>query len=173
MHALTTGLFYLAINFLRKDVLNEFQIQYPAYLDLYTPAVDWILSCVAHKAPKVLPATAPAARCHGQVMLSCCVCFRVSSDSQETLRAILDRYTAHIKDALVLDSIMTSFPAEYIADHAILFTELIRNADATAYPQVQRSERVITSHARQVLTNNAVALLLGITLSTCSTTPSA
>jgi len=46
-----------AIPSLRQDVLNEFQIPYPAYLDLYTPAVDWILSCVAHNAPKVrLPA---------------------------------------------------------------------------------------------------------------------
>ena len=67
---------------------------------------------------------------------------------QETLRTILDKYTEHCKDALVLDSIMTSFPPEYVADHAILFTELIRNADSAAYPLVRLSLLICILRAR-------------------------
>ena len=91
----------------RQESIAEFNLPYPAYLDLFTPAVDWILQCVAHSATK------------------------------DTLRTILDKYTEHCKDALVLDSVMTSFPPEYVAEHAVLFTELIRSADATAYPLVR------------------------------------
>ena len=47
-----------------QDSLTEFNITFANYLDLFTPAVDWILQCVAHKAPKVgaVPGCPPACR---------------------------------------------------------------------------------------------------------------
>jgi len=68
-----------------QDYLQENSLNYTTYIDLLTPAVDWILQCVAFQSPK------------------------------DVLQTILDKYTQHCNSSIVLDSILTSFPPEYVS----------------------------------------------------------
>jgi hypothetical protein len=54
-----------------QDTLTEFNITFASYLDLYTPAVDWILQCVAHNASKVTASR--VSPCAPSIPRACCV----------------------------------------------------------------------------------------------------
>ena len=71
------------------------------------PGLDWILQCIAHKA------------------------------EVQVLESILEKYTQYSNNALVLDSIISSYSPEYVAAHAVNFADLISKADTSAYPQYQ------------------------------------
>ena len=57
----------------------------PVYLHLLVPAVDWILQCVAH------------------------------NSSQELMVGVMNQCEAAGNSALLLNSVMSAFPSEYIA----------------------------------------------------------
>ena len=69
------------------------------YYDLYSPALDWMLQCLAH-----------------------------NNRSTATLMAILDKYKV-MGDALTLNHIIRNFHPDVAATHCLLFCDLIKSAD--------------------------------------------
>lgn len=55
--------------------------------------------------------------------------------SQSTLTDILNRCKQECNSALLLNSIITAFKPEYIAERALQFTELIRNCEEAGFPK--------------------------------------
>ncbi|XP_015778562.1 PREDICTED: UPF0505 protein C16orf62 homolog [Acropora digitifera] len=88
-----------------QNTLAEQQLEMPQYLQLYPPALDWILQCIAQKSP------------------------------ESTINDILDRCKEECNSALLLNSIITAFKPEYIAERALQFTELIRNCEEAGFPK--------------------------------------
>ncbi|XP_022800281.1 UPF0505 protein C16orf62-like [Stylophora pistillata] len=88
-----------------QNILAEQRLEMPQYLQLYPPALDWILQCVAQKSP------------------------------ESTLTDILNRCKKECNSALLLNSIITAFKSEYIAERALQFTELIRNCEEAGFPK--------------------------------------
>ncbi|KAK2564040.1 VPS35 endosomal protein-sorting factor-like [Acropora cervicornis] len=88
-----------------QNTLAEQQLEMPQYLQLYPPALDWILQCIAQKSP------------------------------ESTISDILDRCKEECNSALLLNSIVTAFKPEYIAERALQFTELIRNCEEAGFPK--------------------------------------
>ena len=85
--------------------MTENNLSYPQYVELLVPGLEWILQCIAHKA------------------------------ESKVLESILEKYMQYSNNALVLDSIISSFSPEYVAAHAIKFADLITSAECSAYPQ--------------------------------------
>ncbi len=69
------------------------------YYDLYSPALDWMLQCIAH-----------------------------NNRSQTTLTAILNKYKV-MGDALTLSHIIRNFHPDVAAQHCLLFAQLVKEAD--------------------------------------------
>ncbi|XP_068761275.1 VPS35 endosomal protein-sorting factor-like [Montipora capricornis] len=88
-----------------QNILAEQRLEMPQYLQLYPPALDWILQCIAQKSP------------------------------ESTLTDILNRCKQECNSALLLNSIITAFKPEYIAERALQFTELIRNCEEAGFPK--------------------------------------
>lgn len=80
-------------------------MEFPIYLTLYTPALDWILQGIANNAPESL------------------------------LVEILARCQETCKSALLLNTIMAAFKPIYIASRALQFIELVSSCNVEGFPQ--------------------------------------
>ncbi|XP_069124492.1 VPS35 endosomal protein-sorting factor-like [Argopecten irradians] len=88
-----------------QNVLAIQKLEMPKYLTLFSPALDWLLQCIANKS------------------------------SEQTLMDILQKFKKHCKSALLLNSIISAFKPEYIAVRAVEFTEMIRESEDTGFPK--------------------------------------
>ena len=89
-----------------QQTLAAQHIDYSLYYTLFTPALDWILYCIAYKAPISL--------------------------LNEILRKF--EYNSHVSledgcSALILNSLLTQFPSEFIAPKALEFLELVKKVN--------------------------------------------
>uniref|UniRef100_A0A8C5A449 VPS35 endosomal protein-sorting factor-like n=1 Tax=Gadus morhua TaxID=8049 RepID=A0A8C5A449_GADMO len=87
------------------SVQNQLVLQHveiPQYLTLYSPAIHWILQCVAYRAPDVL---------------------KTSS------------YFPPLQSALLLNSVMWAFRAEFVAARATDFIGMIKDCDEAGFPK--------------------------------------
>lgn len=77
------------------------------YMHLYSPGLEWIISCIAYKS------------------------------SPSLLEEVLQIYRKGCKNAMFLNHIISSFPPGFITANTLLFTSLIRDADTSSFPQYQ------------------------------------
>uniref|UniRef100_A0A672TLP2 VPS35 endosomal protein-sorting factor-like n=1 Tax=Strigops habroptila TaxID=2489341 RepID=A0A672TLP2_STRHB len=80
-------------------------VEIPLYLTLYSPAIDWILQCIAYRAPEVL------------------------------LTEMMERCKNLGNNALLLNSIMSAFRAEFIAARSMDFIGMIKECDESGFPK--------------------------------------
>ncbi|XP_029646027.1 VPS35 endosomal protein sorting factor-like [Octopus sinensis] len=88
-----------------QNVLARQKLETPKYLTLYSPALDWLLQCLAHEA------------------------------TSETLEQILKKTSDHCNSALLLNSIISAFQPSYIANRASQFVEMIKNCEESGFPK--------------------------------------
>ncbi|XP_050032588.1 VPS35 endosomal protein-sorting factor-like [Dermacentor andersoni] len=88
-----------------QQLLRQQKLDLSTYLTLYCPALDWILQCVAHGA------------------------------SEDLLDQVLARCKAQCNSALLLNSIMTAFRPEFVANRALEFVSLMRDCDDASFPK--------------------------------------
>ncbi|XP_076309475.1 VPS35 endosomal protein-sorting factor-like isoform X2 [Tachypleus tridentatus] len=88
-----------------QRTLVEQKIDFPTYLTLYSPALDWILHCVAYRA------------------------------SESVLKEVLLKCRSQCNSALLLNSIMTAFKPEFIAKRALDFVEMMKECDEAGFPK--------------------------------------
>ncbi|XP_077490535.1 VPS35 endosomal protein-sorting factor-like [Amblyomma americanum] len=88
-----------------QQLLRQQKLDLSTYLTLYCPALDWILQCVAHGA------------------------------SEDLLDQVLARCKAQCNSALLLNSIMTAFRPEFVANRALEFVGLMRDCDDASFPK--------------------------------------
>ncbi|BFZ02646.1 hypothetical protein BsWGS_05685 [Bradybaena similaris] len=88
-----------------QNILAVQKLELPRYLSLFSPALDWILQCLAHEA------------------------------SESLLSETLERCKQGCNSALMINSIMSAFQPQYIASRALVFTELIRDCEDTGLPK--------------------------------------
>ncbi|XP_072043735.1 VPS35 endosomal protein-sorting factor-like isoform X2 [Amphiura filiformis] len=88
-----------------QNILAMQRVDMTSYLNLFSPALDWILQCIAHQAP------------------------------EETLTEILGKCKKQCNTALLLNSVMSAFKPEYIASRAMGFTELIKECEEAGFPK--------------------------------------
>ncbi|KAF4106796.1 VPS35 endosomal protein-sorting factor-like [Onychostoma macrolepis] len=81
------------------------RVEIPIYLTLYSPAIHWILQCVAYRAPEVL------------------------------LTEMMDRCKKLGNNALLLNSVMWAFRAEFVATRATDFIGMIKDCDEAGFPK--------------------------------------
>lgn len=75
------------------------------YLQLYIPALDWILQCIAYRA------------------------------SDETLDQILQMVKDKHNVTLLINAVMSAFPPSFISARAVMFCHLIRDASDDGLPK--------------------------------------
>uniref|UniRef100_A0A8C3H435 VPS35 endosomal protein-sorting factor-like n=1 Tax=Corvus moneduloides TaxID=1196302 RepID=A0A8C3H435_CORMO len=80
-------------------------VEIPLYLTLYSPAIDWILQCIAYHAPDVL------------------------------LTEMMERCKKLGNNALLLNSVMSAFRAEFIAARSMDFIGMIKECDESGFPK--------------------------------------
>uniref|UniRef100_A0A8B9FDG9 VPS35 endosomal protein-sorting factor-like n=1 Tax=Amazona collaria TaxID=241587 RepID=A0A8B9FDG9_9PSIT len=80
-------------------------VEIPLYLTLYSPAIDWILQCIAYHAPEVL------------------------------LTEMMERCKNLGNNALLLNSVMSAFKAEFIAARSMDFIGMIKECDESGFPK--------------------------------------
>ncbi|NWU91801.1 CP062 protein, partial [Upupa epops] len=80
-------------------------VEIPLYLTLYSPAIDWILQCIAYRAPEIL------------------------------LTEMMERCKKLGNNALLLNSIMSAFTAEFIAARSMDFIAMIKECDESGFPK--------------------------------------
>ncbi|XP_076459289.1 VPS35 endosomal protein-sorting factor-like [Babylonia areolata] len=88
-----------------QNTLAMQKMEMPHYLTLFSPALDWILQCLAHRA------------------------------SDSVLNSTLDKCRQQCNNALLLNSIMSAFHPQFIATRATFFTEMIRECEDTGFPK--------------------------------------
>lgn len=88
-----------------KETLSKQNIDIPAYLTLYPPALDWILQCVAYKA------------------------------SEAILSEVLHKCKMQCNSALLLNSVMSAFKPEFIAKRALELVEIMKECDDSGFPK--------------------------------------
>ncbi|GFO28653.1 upf0505 protein c16orf62-like protein [Plakobranchus ocellatus] len=88
-----------------QNTLAIQKLEMPRYLSLFCPGLDFILQCLAHQAP------------------------------EEVLNQTLERCRSGCNNALMINSIMSAFQPQYIAQRAITFTEMIRECEDTGLPK--------------------------------------
>ncbi|XP_051958238.1 VPS35 endosomal protein-sorting factor-like isoform X1 [Xyrauchen texanus] len=81
------------------------RVEIPVYLTLYSPAIHWILQCVAYRAPEVL------------------------------LTEMMERCKKLGNNALLLNSVMGAFRAEFVATRATDFIGMIKDCDEAGFPK--------------------------------------
>ncbi|XP_062331258.1 VPS35 endosomal protein-sorting factor-like isoform X1 [Osmerus eperlanus] len=81
------------------------RVEVPVYLTLYSPAINWILQCVAYKAPEAL------------------------------LTEMMERCKKLGNNALLLNSVMWAFRAEFVATRATDFIGMIKECDEAGFPK--------------------------------------
>ncbi|XP_063171334.1 VPS35 endosomal protein-sorting factor-like isoform X2 [Candoia aspera] len=80
-------------------------VEIPLYLTLYSPAIDWILQCIAYRAAEAL------------------------------LTEMMERCRKLGNNALLLNSVMSAFRAEFIAARAMDFIGMIKECDESGFPK--------------------------------------
>ncbi|XP_066291616.1 VPS35 endosomal protein-sorting factor-like isoform X2 [Branchiostoma lanceolatum] len=88
-----------------QNILAVQQMEMAQYLHLYTPALDWILQCVAHRA------------------------------SEDTMTEVLEHCKKQCNSALLLNSVMSAFKPDYIASRALKFVDIIRDCEEAGFPK--------------------------------------
>ncbi|XP_064636614.1 VPS35 endosomal protein-sorting factor-like [Lineus longissimus] len=88
-----------------QNILAVQKVEMPRYLTLYSPALDWLLQSIAHNA------------------------------SDRTLMDVLQKCKQQCNSALLLNSIMSAFKPEYIAERATQFTAQIKECEETGFPK--------------------------------------
>uniref|UniRef100_A0A4W5ME79 VPS35 endosomal protein-sorting factor-like n=1 Tax=Hucho hucho TaxID=62062 RepID=A0A4W5ME79_9TELE len=81
------------------------RVEIPVYLTLYSPAIHWILQCVSYRAPEAL------------------------------LTEMMERCKNLGNNALLLNSVMWAFRAEFIATRATDFIGMIKDCDEAGFPK--------------------------------------
>uniref|UniRef100_A0A8B9KFF9 VPS35 endosomal protein-sorting factor-like n=1 Tax=Astyanax mexicanus TaxID=7994 RepID=A0A8B9KFF9_ASTMX len=81
------------------------RVEIPVYLTLYSPAIHWILQCVAYRAPDVL------------------------------LTEMMERCKKLGNNALLLNSVMWAFRPEFVAARATDFIGMIKDCDEAGFPK--------------------------------------
>ncbi|XP_066546086.1 VPS35 endosomal protein-sorting factor-like isoform X2 [Amia ocellicauda] len=80
-------------------------VEIPAYLTLYSPATHWVLQCVSYRAPEAL------------------------------LTEMMERCKKLGNNALLLNSVMSAFRAEFIAARAMDFISMVKECDEAGFPK--------------------------------------
>ncbi|XP_022318792.1 VPS35 endosomal protein-sorting factor-like [Crassostrea virginica] len=88
-----------------QNTLAVQKVEMPRYLTLFSPALDWLLQCLAN-------------RC-----------------SDKTLMEVLQKSKKHCNSALLLNSIISAFKPEFVAVRAVQFTDMIRECEETGFPK--------------------------------------
>jgi len=88
-----------------KNLLSSQNLDFPKYFTLYSPALDWILQCLAHDA------------------------------SEKVLAEVMEKCRKQCNSALLLNSVMSAFKPEYISSRAVMFTEMIKECEETGLPK--------------------------------------
>ncbi|XP_028990789.1 VPS35 endosomal protein-sorting factor-like isoform X2 [Betta splendens] len=91
-----------------ESVQNQLVIQrveMPEYLTLYSPAINWILQCIAYRAPESL------------------------------LTEMMERCKKLGNNALLLNSVMRAFRPEFVAARASDFIGMIKDCDEAGFPK--------------------------------------
>uniref|UniRef100_A0A2K5DPI3 VPS35 endosomal protein-sorting factor-like n=1 Tax=Aotus nancymaae TaxID=37293 RepID=A0A2K5DPI3_AOTNA len=89
-------------------VQNQLVVQgvdLPSYLPLYPPAMDWIFQCISYHAPEAL------------------------------LTEMMERCKKLGNNALLLNSVMSAFRAEFIATRSMDFIGMIKECDESGFPK--------------------------------------
>uniref|UniRef100_UPI003AAA9D70 VPS35 endosomal protein-sorting factor-like isoform X2 n=1 Tax=Centroberyx gerrardi TaxID=166262 RepID=UPI003AAA9D70 len=81
------------------------RVEIPEYLTLYCPAINWILQCIAYRAPEPL------------------------------LTEMMERCKKLGNNALLLNSVMWAFRAEFVAARATSFIAMIKDCDEAGFPK--------------------------------------
>ncbi|XP_053715371.1 VPS35 endosomal protein-sorting factor-like [Synchiropus splendidus] len=81
------------------------RVELPEYLTLYTPAINWILQCIAYRAPEVL------------------------------LTEMIERCKRLGNNPLLLNSVMRAFRPEFVAARATDFIGMIKDCDESNFPK--------------------------------------
>lgn len=101
--------FLLTFKQIHSDVVqNQLVIQaveIPIYLTLYSPAIDWMLRCISYRAPETL------------------------------LTEMMERCRKLGNNALLLNSVMSAFRAEFIAARSMDFIGMIKECDESGFPK--------------------------------------
>uniref|UniRef100_A0A4W6F9X0 VPS35 endosomal protein-sorting factor-like n=1 Tax=Lates calcarifer TaxID=8187 RepID=A0A4W6F9X0_LATCA len=81
------------------------RVEVPEYLTLYSPAISWILQCIAYRAPEPL------------------------------LTEMMERCKKLGNNALLLNSVMRAFRPEFVAIRATDFIGMIKDCDEAGFPK--------------------------------------
>ncbi|XP_059180994.1 VPS35 endosomal protein-sorting factor-like isoform X2 [Centropristis striata] len=81
------------------------RVEVPEYLTLYSPAINWILQCIAYRAPEPL------------------------------LTEMMERCKKLGNNALLLNSVMRAFRSEFVAARATDFISMIKDCDEAGFPK--------------------------------------
>nr|XP_046233365.1 VPS35 endosomal protein-sorting factor-like isoform X2 [Scatophagus argus] len=81
------------------------KVEVPEYLTLYSPAINWILQCIAYRAPEPL------------------------------LTEMMERCKKLGNNALLLNSVMRAFRPEFVAARATDFIGMIKDCDEAGFPK--------------------------------------
>ncbi|KAF1374178.1 hypothetical protein PFLUV_G00246850 [Perca fluviatilis] len=81
------------------------RVEVPEYLTLYSPAISWILQCIAYRAPEPL------------------------------LTEMMERCKKLGNNALLLNSVMRAFRPEFVAARATDFIGMIKDCDEAGFPK--------------------------------------
>ncbi|XP_049645054.1 VPS35 endosomal protein-sorting factor-like isoform X1 [Suncus etruscus] len=80
-------------------------VELPSYLPLYSPAMDWIFQCISYRAPETL------------------------------LTEMMERCKKLGNNALLLNSVMSAFRAEFIATRSMDFIGMIKECEESGFPK--------------------------------------
>nr|XP_048722212.1 VPS35 endosomal protein-sorting factor-like isoform X1 [Caretta caretta] len=95
-------------------------VEIPLYLTLYSPAIDWILQCIAYRAPEIL------------------------------LTEMMERCKKLGNNALLLNSVMSAFRAEFIAARSMDFIGMIKECDESGFPKRGKLQVTMQSSSAEV-----------------------
>lgn len=88
-----------------QNQLIQQKVEAPEYLTLYSPAINWILQCIAYRAPESL------------------------------LTEMMERCKKLGNNALLLNSVMRAFRPEFVAARATDFIGMIKDCDEAGFPK--------------------------------------
>uniref|UniRef100_A0A671TX19 VPS35 endosomal protein-sorting factor-like n=1 Tax=Sparus aurata TaxID=8175 RepID=A0A671TX19_SPAAU len=88
-----------------QNQLVQQRVEVPEYLTLYSPAINWILQCIAYRAPEPL------------------------------LTEMMERCKKLGNNALLLNSVMRAFRPEFVAARATDFIGMIKDCDEAGFPK--------------------------------------
>ncbi|KAA8581185.1 hypothetical protein FQN60_002766, partial [Etheostoma spectabile] len=109
-----------------KNQLVLQRVEVPEYLTLYSPAISWILQCIAYRAPE---ARTSANGDDGEMQ-----------EAGEQVSAFKDCNTEVVlvkvsHSALLLNSVMRAFRPEFVAARATDFIGMIKDCDEAGFPK--------------------------------------